>query len=46
MVINKINDYLLEKGIFGNIDQISKFLKENPEIMKINSKYFSGIGWK
>ena len=25
MVINKINDYLLEKGIFGNIDQISKF---------------------
>lgn len=46
IVVNKINDYLKEKGIFGNIDDISKFLKENPEISKINSKYFSGIGWK
>jgi len=44
-VIKLLYSELRAKGSFGHSNEIISILDENPEIMKINERYYFGIGW-
>ena len=45
LVAQAITNYLEKNKLRGSVDEIVSFLRENPEIYKINNKYYPGIGW-
>ena len=46
IVIKKILFYLKKKKIFGNTNQIIKFLNDNKKIMKLNNKHVTSYYFK
>ena len=44
-VVLKIDQELKKRNQFGTLEEIINILKEHPEIVDLNSKYYFGIGW-
>ena len=44
-VVRQLTKELNLSGQFGYVDQIVGILIKNPEIRRLNSQYYSGIGW-
>jgi len=45
-VVKQIDKELKRRNKFGTLEEIIQILKEHPEIVKLNAKYYFGIGWK
>ena len=45
-VVNRIDTVLNNRSQFGHLEEIIQILKDHPEIVELNSKYYFGIGWK
>ena len=44
-VIQELVKLFEQKKIFGHIGEIVQLLKENPQIVDMNKKYYFGMGW-
>ena len=46
----KVLDFLIKtlrkKGMFGHVKEVVSLLDSNPDIKKLNSQYYFGIGWE
>ena len=45
-VVNRIDAELNKRNQFGHLEEIIQILKNHPEIVELNSKYYFGIGWR
>jgi len=45
-VVKLIDNELKRKKQFGNLEEIVDILKEHPEIVELNSRYYFGVGWE
>ena len=45
-VVREVAKILKKEKKFGHISEIISILRKNPELLKINSSYHFGIGWK
>lgn len=44
-VIKKIYKEIKKRNIFGHVNEVVNILKSNSDIIKLNEKYYFGIGW-